>query len=334
MLCGYLTWQGVNPITSFFAAPSSSLEEPSRSLSPPVSPTSASDLEFGQHRIEHCQTTEESETGCSSRVSSSNDLEGMASFFSDGIINDEGNETLKTQSLVEPASCRNLFRADDSGDSDVDVKCTPTFGSVGSPVRQKSHLQVLERGNPVLDTCTRSDDDVNPCEGLEPTVIQCSPVEDSFPVLSKSETFYNSCSVSHVDSHHVDSKPEVSFNSDVTVEREIDQEVITRDAQSRLGFPPSTALADTPSHAPGTAKSSSAPKLKDLWQRNRGSQTHSSVKRACNNWEYKQGEIDEDVLAQLPTEIQKELRDSLKLNRPQQRPSKRPSISDFFPSSK
>jgi len=83
----------------------------------------------------------------------------------------------------------------------------------------------------------------------------------------------------------------------------------------------------------GMAKSTTVPRLKDLWLRN---VEQSSLKRsvASNNWEYKQEEIDEEVLAQLPVEIQKELRDSLKLQiRPLQRPTKRPSISDFFPSS-
>ncbi|KAG0622952.1 hypothetical protein M758_3G136200 [Ceratodon purpureus] len=325
---------GVNPITSFFAAPArSSLQKPSLSLSPPASPVSAPDLDRGQHRVEHCERTEESEMGSSSRVSSSNDLEGMATSFCDGIENDEGSGVFKLGSLVEPASCRNLFLSDDLGNSDADVNCTPTFGSIGSPVRQRSHLQIrLEGGNSVLDACTRSDGNASPCEDLEPTVIQCSPVEDSFPVISNSESFYNNtCSVANINSQQVDSKPEVSSTSDVTILREADQKA-TRVVQPRLGFLPSKALAETPS-APGTAKSTAALKLKDLWQRNLATQTQSGLKRASNNWEYKQDEIDDEVLAQLPVEIQKEIRDSLKLNRPV-RPAKRPSISNFFLSSK
>lgn len=321
----------MNPITSFFAAPSrSSLQEPNLSFSPPASPISAPDLERGQHRVELRQTTEESELGSSSRVSSSDDLEGMARFFSDGIINDEGSGTLNPCSLVEPASCRSLFPADDPGNPNVDVKCTPTFGTIGSPVRMNGHLQILEERNPVLDTCTRSDANANPCEDWEPTVIQCSPVEYSSFVPPKSQTSPNTSSVSHIDSELVDSEPEVSLTSNVTAEREADEKP-TRATQSRLGFSQPKASPETPSHAPGTAKPSAAPKLKDLWQRN---YTQSSLKRGSNNWEYKQDEIDEEVLAQLPAEIQKELRNSLRLNQPLQRPTKRPSISDFFPSFK
>lgn len=293
---------GVNPITSFFAAPSpSSVQEPSPPLSPPASPISAPDLERGQ---QHCQTTEESELGSSSRPSSSNDLEGMAS-FSDGITNDEESEALPPCSLVEPASCRTLFPPDNPRNSDVDVNCTPTFGTIGSSLRQKSHLQILEEGNPVLDTYTGIE---GSSEHLDPTVIQCSPVE----------TFHdNACSVASLDSQHVDPRVGASFPS---VEREPDRTA----TRPRLGLSP-------PSHSPGTAKSASAPKLKDLWQRTLASQTQSGLKRASNNtWEYKHDEIDQEVLAQLPVEIQLELRHSLKLPRP----TKRPSISDFFPSSK
>jgi hypothetical protein len=221
----------------------------------------------------------------------------MASFFYDGITNDAESEA-----LVEPASCRTLFPPDNPGNSDVDVNCTPTFGTIGSPVRQKSHLQILEDGNPVLETCSRSEGNG------EPTVIQCSPVE----------TFHdNACSVASLDSQHVDPRVGASFPS---IEREPDR----TPTQPRLRLSP-------PSHAPGTAKSASAPKLKDLWQRTLASQTQSGLKRASNNtWEYKHDEIDQEVLAQLPAEIQLELRHSLKLPRP----TKRPSISDFFPSSK
>lgn len=109
---------------------------------------------------------------------------------------------------------------------------------------------------------------------------------------------------------------------------------------TRVGFSPSRALGDAQNNTPRSlvmAKSNAVPKLKDLWLRN---VEPSGLKRTAsnNNWEcYKQEEIDEEVLAQLPAEIQKELRDSLKLHqhRPlKQRPTKRPSnISDFFPSS-
>lgn len=176
----------MNPITSFFAAPSqSSLPKPSSSSSPQAT-TSAPDLEPGQHHVEHCQTTEEM-----GPIPSSNDREEMAGFVSDG-------ETFKPCSSLEPASCRNLFPSDDP---DADVKCTPTFGSIGSPVPQRNFLQTL-KSDGCNDTCTRSSDSrANPCEDLVPTLIQCSPVEDHVcigepcDIKSKVTFTFDSCEV-------------------------------------------------------------------------------------------------------------------------------------------
>lgn len=311
---------GVNPITSFFAAPSRS------NLSEPI------------NHVDHFQATEEFEIGASSRTPSSSDLEEMASFFSDDIINDEGSGTLQPCSSEEPASCRNLFPVNDDRNSDADVMCTPAFGSIGSPVRQKSHFQLSESDsrNPVQNRCIRSDGSGNPCEDLDPTLIQCSPVEHSISVPSEAET----CSAVNIDSQHVDLKLEVSCRSDrrfntpeLGSSREADGKA-SRVVQLSLAFPPSKASTSERHNPPSTGtKATSAPKLKELWQRNVAAQAQSSVKRGASGWEYKQEEIDEEVLVQLPVEIQQELRNSLKLNRPL-RPTKRPSISDFFPSTK
>lgn len=310
----------MNPITSFFGAPT-------RSNRPePIS------------RVEHFQASEEFETGASSRTPSSNDLEEMTSFVSDDIINDEGNGILQPCSLEEPASCRNLFPVDNDRISDADVKCTPAVGSIGSPVRQRSHFQLFESDsrNSVQNRWIRGDGSGNPCEDLEPTLIQCSPVENPFSVSSEPETR----SAVNIDSQHIDPKLEDSCRSDVrfnTCEldcsREADEKS-SRVVQLRLAFPPSKASTSDRQNPPSTGtKATSAPKLKELWQRNMATQAQSSVKRGASNWEYKQEGIDEEVLAQLPVEIQQELRTSLKLNWPL-RPTKRPSISDFFPSAK
>lgn len=295
----------MNPISSFFAGPSrSNLQEVNLSSSLPTSnPACLPTTSASQYHVEHCQTTEESEIGVtSSRTSLSDDHEEMADLLSDDIINDEGSASLKPCRLEEPAaSCRNL---DDDRNCDVDVvQCTPAFGSIGSPVQLKSHFQLYESDdrNSIQDGSIRS---TNPSEDLEPaTLIQCSPVEHSISVPSEAEI----C-------HQADEKA-------------------SRVVQLRLAFPPSTETQMSLSSGTSgmTAKpTSQAPKLKDLWQRNVIAQ--SGVKRAA--WGYKQEEIDEEVLVQLPAEIQLELRNSWKLNRSHQRRTKRPSISDFFPSSK
>ena len=106
----------------------------------------------------------------------------------------------------------------------------------------------------------------------------------------------------------------------------------SRIVQSCLSF--SLSSAQQSSHSPsgpsdasaeaihvGASKMTGVTKLKDFWQQNTVTQTQSS-KRAQSHWEYKQEEIDEEVLSQLPLEIQRELRDSWKVNRA--RPAKRP----------
>jgi len=204
----------VNPITSFFAAPSqSSVPERSLSLRTPTAcqaTTSAPDLEPGQ---QHCQTTEEMEP----RFRIPSNSEEMAGFLS---ANNEASGSFKPCGLLEPASCRNLFPSD--ADPDVDVDCTPTFGCIGSRVPQKNCLPTLESdgGN----ACTRSgESSANPCEDLKPTLIQCSPVEDP---ISEAET----CD-----------KSEFTFTTDVRVEMEKEaDEKATLVVQPRLGFSPST----------------------------------------------------------------------------------------------
>ena len=112
----------------------------------------------------------------------------------------------------------------------------------------------------------------------------------------------------------------------------------SRTFQPQISFPPSNVSAKTQkSQQLGSSGSTSKPaassKLKDFWQRDSARQAQKNLKRIVNSsWEYKQDEIDEEVLSQLPPDIQKELRDSLKLNPP--RPAKRPTISDFFPKPK
>lgn len=286
---------------------------------------------------EQFQTTEEFETGASSRTPSSNDLEEIEEIVSHDTINGEGNGVLQPCSSEEPASGRNLFPADDDRNSDVDIKCTPAFGSIGSPVKQKSQFEFFESDgrNPVQNGCI-SDGGANPCEDLEPTLIQCSPVEHPISVPSEAET----CSAVTTDSQHLHSKLEIRCSSpewlntpELECSREADEKA-SRAVHQRLAFPPSKGSTSERQISPSTGtKATSAPKLKELWQRNVATQSQSSVKRGASGWEYKEEEIDEEVLAQLPVEIQQELRNSLKVNRPL-RPTKRPSISDFFLSSK
>lgn len=95
--------------------------------------------------------------------------------------------------------------------------------------------------------------------------------------------------------------------------------------------PPGLSDASAEGMHLGASKMTGSAKLKDFWQQNTVIQTQSS-KRTQSHWEYKQEEIDEEVLSQLPLEIQRELRESWKVNR--SRPAKRPIISDFFPSFK
>jgi hypothetical protein len=72
-------------------------------------------------------------------------------------------------------------------------------------------------------------------------------------------------------------------------------------------------------------------RLQDLWQaKSARSVSPKRVQTLSTEWEYKHEEIDEKVLLELPLEIQRELRSSLRLKRP--RPPKRTSISDFFQS--
>jgi len=72
-------------------------------------------------------------------------------------------------------------------------------------------------------------------------------------------------------------------------------------------------------------------RLQDLWQaKSARSVSPKRVQTFSMEWEYKHEEIDEKVLLELPLEIQRELRSSLRLKRP--RPPKRTSISDFFQS--
>ena len=309
----------MNPIRSFFAAPArSNLREP-------------------KSHVEHFQTAEDFESGASSRTPSSNNLEEMAGYFSDD-INDEGGGILQTCSSEDLGSCRNHFPADDDRNSDADVKCTPAFGSPGSPVRRKNPVPLFESDscNSDQNHCVRGDDSGSPCEYLEPTLMQCSPVEHSISAPSESET----CSAVKIDSQHVDSKLELSSRSDVRFNtpelkcsREPDEKA-SRVVQLRLAFSPSKQSTSEMQNPPSTGtKSTSSPKLKELWQRNVATQAQGSVKRGASSWEYKQEEVDEEVLAQLPIEIQQELRNSLKLHR-RLRPMKHPSISDFFPSAK
>ncbi|KAG0553321.1 hypothetical protein KC19_12G002200 [Ceratodon purpureus] len=310
---------GVNSITSFFAAPTHS------------------HLPGRRSRVEHFQVSEEFETGASSRTPSSNDPENMTSFFSDDIINDEVTGILQPCSSEEPASYRNLFAVDDDKNSDADIKCTPAIESISSPVRRKSHFQLFESDsrNSVLNRCIRGDGSGNPCEDLEPTLIQCSPVEHPTSVSSELET----CSAININSQHADLKLEDGCRSDVrsnTRELECSREAdekSSRAVQLGLAFASKASTSERQNPPITGTKATLVPKLKELWQRNVATQAQSSVKRGASNWEYKQEEIDEVVLAQLPVEIQQELRSSLKLNRPL-RPSKRTSISDFFPSAK
>lgn len=108
--------------------------------------------------------------------------------------------------------------------------------------------------------------------------------------------------------------------------------------QPQISFPPFKVSAKTQksqllASSGSTSKLAASSKLKDFWQRDLARQAQKNLKRVVNNsWEYKQDEIDEEVLSQLPPHIQKELRDSLKLSPP--RPTKRPTISDFFPKPK
>jgi len=285
----------VNPINSFFAAPSRS-NSPEANWSSSPRATSLSELEPGQHQY---QTTEESEIASSSKTPFANDLEEMVDLLSNDIVNDEGSGSLKPCSLEEPTSSRNFLPADD------DVQCTPVFGSIGRPVQPKSHFQLFESDerNTIQDGSIRS---ASRSENFESTLIQCSPVEHSISV------------------------PPLDPLEDVRHDHpEVGREKASRVMQLRLPISTETEVPLSTGTSP--AKPSSASKLKDLWQRNVATQAPSGSKR---RWEYKQEEIDEEVLAQLPAEIQMELRNSLKLNRPQQRPTKHPSISDFFPSSK
>ncbi|CAM6037849.1 unnamed protein product [Sphagnum compactum] len=72
-------------------------------------------------------------------------------------------------------------------------------------------------------------------------------------------------------------------------------------------------------------------RLQHLWQaKSARSVSPKRVQTFSMEWEYKHEEIDEKVLLELPLEIQRELRSSLRLKRP--RPPKRTSISDFFQS--
>jgi hypothetical protein len=72
-------------------------------------------------------------------------------------------------------------------------------------------------------------------------------------------------------------------------------------------------------------------RLQDLWQaKSARSVSPKRIQTFSMEWEYKYEEIDEKVLLELPLEIQRELRSSLRLKRP--RPPKRTSISDFFQS--
>ena len=112
----------------------------------------------------------------------------------------------------------------------------------------------------------------------------------------------------------------------------------SRTFQPQISFPPSKVSAKMQksqqlASSGSTSKPAASSKLKDFWQRDSARQAQKNLKRVVNNsWDYKQDEIDEEVLSQLPPDIQKELRDSLKLNPP--RPAKRPTISDFFPKPK
>ncbi|XP_024382887.1 DNA polymerase eta isoform X2 [Physcomitrium patens] len=286
---------GVNSITSFFAAPPRS-PEANLSASSPVSPTMC-------------------------RMPSSDDLEGMAGFLSDGVTKDEECGTLISCSSGERPSCRNLFHSDDDANPDFDVKCTPSFGCIGSPVRQKSSLE-LSRDHEIPRGCI-----ANPCSSLDGALIQCSPVEDHLSVHCRVETDSHTCAVVSIDSHPVDISLGMKYEATLNpcalgIETEEKASGVVHSHLARSSSKPLAENVNPPSSAGGhgslVAKATSSPKLKDLWQRN-------VLKRPSGSWEYRQDEIDEEVLAELPAEIQKELLDSMKRNRAV-RPVKRSNI--------
>ncbi|CAM6116824.1 unnamed protein product [Calypogeia fissa] len=206
-------------------------------------------------------------------------------------------------------------------ESETDPLCTPKFGVPGRPAGSLTPLEFPEEAStvcssdsPLVQSTVESSS--RQCETVtEAEVITCSPLEQGVVQITPQDS---------------DSVPgrEVPKSVSTLVENH------SKTAILGSSLPRSVQKSKVDDGSRGVAPASSSKRLvfqrvDDLWENSRpNTQPSLNAKSSIVSWSYKEDEIDEGVLSELPEEIQQELRNQLRLKRP--KTGSRSTISDFF----
>lgn len=240
---------------------------------------------------------------------------------------------------------------------ETDPLCTPKFGVPGSPAECLTVLELPEdlscshdsaSVGPAVEgdrgpssrrlSCTNSET----LAGAE--VITCSPLELDLARVSESD-FGHPIEMNE-DGKWKGIERTVSFDQaagspsgvaeqspghdcDSVAHREISGNGTTASSKADNVAPGSTASQRVVST--GSSKRLVFQRVDDLWEKSRPNAQQPQPQpnsRQSSSWNYKDGEIDEDVLSELPKDIQHELRNQLRRKRPKS--GGRSTISDFF----
>eukprot|EP00250_Pteridium_aquilinum_P034599 c7805_g1_i1 orf=558-2945(-) len=347
---------GVNPITRFFSSPTSPPTNFLQENAGPSSPSSASSIlsldaplptyrspdvddeitcEL-HHNLDTRRFNIRSESHMlvpppdkQSEQSMAKPMKTWLSFDSYCIPQKGVDDDVHGQIGEEPASDTGLGSPGGStmDVQESDIECTPRFGQFGHVNTPDCTLQLPASGPDMCEVDLLSvNSELDPRQNSSEApqfIIDCSPVEHEAPIL---------CVVAFEEKTHKDTHE----NSNTSQRCDVPKHAIEHEAIDTVGSEsPFGVYGKEPQPCSSAAGSrqqvSGFLKLKDVWDRKglSASQCARSTPPDDNPlWGYKQGEIDEAVLAELPEEIQEELCRSLGFKRP--RMVKKSTIGDFF----